>query len=174
MWADYADGISALFEQGGPTLWAILFASLLLWALIVERYWFHWRQLPALRSHLLAEWRREQPTLDRRLRMPRVLGIVGDLHAEASRNLQALQALTGILPLLGLLGTVTGMIKVFDVITVFGTGNTRGMAAGISEALVTTMAGLFTALSGLYFVANLESRAEDLTRRFEAELMEAR
>ena len=66
----------------------------------------------------------------------------------------------------------SGMIKVFDVITVFGTGNTRGMASGISEALVTTMAGLFTALTGLYFVSNLESRAEDMARKFEAELVE--
>ena len=64
------------------------------------------------------------------------------------------------------------MIKVFEVITVFGTGNTRGMASGISEALVTTMAGLFTALSGLYFVADLESRSENLALRFETELVE--
>jgi biopolymer transport protein ExbB len=84
----------------------------------------------------------------------------------------ALQALVVILPLLGLLGTMSGMIKVFEVITVFGTGNTRGMASGISEALVTTMAGLFTALSGLYFVSDLERRAEEVTRRFEAELVE--
>jgi biopolymer transport protein ExbB len=86
--------------------------------------------------------------------------------------LQALQALTGILPLLGLLGTVSGMIKVFEVITVFGTGNTRGMASGISEALVTTMAGLFTALSGLYFVSDLENRSQNLALRFETELVE--
>jgi biopolymer transport protein ExbB len=58
--------------------------------------------------------------------------------------------------------------------TVFGTGNTRGMASGISEALVTTMAGLFTALSGLYFVSDLERRAENISRKFEAELVEDR
>ena len=75
-------------------------------------------------------------------------------------------------PFLGLLGTVSGMIKVFDVITVFGTGNTRGMASGISEALVTTMAGLFTALSGLYFVSDLERRAEDVSRKLEQTLVE--
>ena len=66
------------------------------------------------------------------------------------------------------------MIKVFDVITVFGTGNTRGMASGISEALVTTMAGLFTALSGLYFVSDLERRADEQARNFEVELVEDR
>ena len=102
----------------------------------------------------------------------RIEALVGDLRAEAKRNMLALNALTVILPLLGLLGTVSGMIKVFEVITVFGSGNTRGMASGISEALVTTMAGLFTALSGIYFVSDLESRADDMARRFEAELVE--
>ena len=150
----------------------ILFASILLWILIAERYWFHWRELPRLRARLLLSWRQDRAEVPRKLVLRRVDALVGDLHAEARRNLLALNALTVILPLLGLLGTVSGMIKVFDVITVFGTGNTRGMASGISEALVTTMAGLFTALSGLYFVSDLENRSDDLARRFEAELVE--
>jgi biopolymer transport protein ExbB len=102
----------------------------------------------------------------------RIRALVGELRAEATRNFNTLHALTAILPLLGLLGTVSGMIKVFDVINLFGSGNTRGMAAGISEALVTTMAGLLTALSGVYFVSNLENRAETMAREFETELVE--
>ena len=171
-WSNYKEGLAALFEQGGLTLWAILFASILLWILIIERYWFHWRQLPYMRSQLLKQWKTDKPGIAEGLIIRRVHGLVGDLRAEAGRNLQALQALTGILPLLGLLGTVSGMIKVFEVITVFGTGNTRGMASGISEALVTTMAGLFTALSGIYFVSDLEHRTDVLARKFEAELVE--
>ena len=171
-WADYKDGLAALFEQGGLTLWAILFASVLLWILIVERYWFHWRLMGDVREKLRQEWQRSRSGLGEEMRFRRIRAIVAELTAESNRNLQALQALTGILPLLGLLGTVSGMIKVFEVITVFGTGNTRGMASGISEALVTTMAGLFTALSGLYFVSDLESRSENLALRFETELVE--
>ena len=49
-------------------------------------------------------------------------------------------------PLMGLLGTVTGMIKTFQSITLFGAGDPRMMAGGISEALVTTMQGLVTAI----------------------------
>jgi biopolymer transport protein ExbB len=60
--------------------------------------------------------------------------------------------------MLGLLGTVDGMIQTFDVMTVFGTGNVRGMAGGISVALITTMGGLLTALSGLYFTTQIEER----------------
>ncbi len=171
-WADIRDGLSALFEQGGLTLWAILFASFLLWILIIERYWFHWRELPGVRNRLLEEWRAERSTVPQRLTFRRIEALVGDLRAEARRNLLALNALTVILPLLGLLGTVSGMIKVFEVITVFGSGNTRGMASGISEALLTTMAGLFTALSGIYFVSDLEGRADHIARLFEVDLVE--
>lgn len=171
-WANYKDGLAALFEQGGYTLWAILFAAFLMWILICERYWFHLRQLPDLKQQLKQEWQDHRKTLTEVMMFRKIQALTGDLLAESKRNLVPLQALTVILPLLGLLGTVSGMIKVFEVITVFGTGNTRGMASGISEALVTTMAGLFTALSGIYFVSDLEGRAETTARRFEQELVE--
>ena len=170
-WVNYTVGLATLFEQGGLVLWAILFASLILWFLLVERYWFYWLQAPGLKEKLYSEWEGGRQ-LPQKLAYRRLYALVDDLRAEANRNMLALQAVVAILPLLGLLGTVTGMIKVFEVITVFGTGNTRGMASGISEALVTTMAGLFAALSGLYFVSDLERRAENIARRFEAQLVE--
>ena len=173
-WTNYSDGLAVLFEQGGLILWAILFTSLLLWLLILERYWFHWTLLPPLRDRLRAQWVAGPHDLTHGLSFRRIEALVRDLRAESDKNMLALQALVGILPLLGLLGTVSGMIKVFEVITAFGSGNTRGMASGISEALVTTMAGLFTALSGLFFVSNLEQRAEDTAREFETELVEGK
>ncbi len=166
------DGLRALFDQGGGTLWAILISSCLLWLLIVERYLFHLIDVPAMKRRLREEWEGERDGIPRALRFKRINAHVEDLRAAATRNLLTLQALLVILPLLGLLGTVSGMISVFEVITVFGTGNPRGMASGISEALVTTMAGLFTALSGMWFVANLQSRAHDVARRFEADLVQ--
>jgi biopolymer transport protein ExbB len=171
-WTSYTDGLASLFEQGGAVLWAILFTSLYMWILLVERFWFHRSQMPELRHRLLEEWRQQPRDLSAALSFRKIETLVNDLRSEANKNMLALQALVVILPLLGLLGTVSGMIKVFEVMTVFGTGNTRGMASGISEALVTTMAGLFTALSGLYFVSDLERRAENISRKFEAELVE--
>jgi len=171
-WLDYRYALAALFDQGGLTLWAILVVSILLWSLIIERYYFHRFELPGLRQTLRHEWLASTHDVSNRAVMHRLRALVGMLGAETGRNQQTLQALTGVLPLLGLLGTVSGMIKVFEVITVFGTGNTRGMASGISEALITTMAGLFTALSGIYFVSDLANRAEEASRSFEAELVD--
>jgi len=85
-------------------------------------------------------------------------------------GLPTIRMLAAILPAMGLLGTVSGMIKTFDVVNLFGTGNARGMADGISQALITTMAGLVTALSGLYFSANLDARAEKELERFKRRL----
>lgn len=171
-WTSYTDGLAALFEQGGLVLWAILIVSIYMWILLVERYWFHWTQLPSLKDRLYKDWQTRPVKLSPSLVYRRIATLATDIRTEANKNMLALQALVAILPLLGLLGTVSGMIKVFEVITIFGTGNTRGMAAGISEALVTTMAGLFTALSGLYFVSDLERRAEDVARKFESKLVE--
>ena len=53
------------------------------------------------------------------------------------------------------------MIKVFDVMTFFGTGNARLMASGVSQATIPTMAGLVAAISGLYIANLLIRKAED-------------
>lgn len=61
-------------------------------------------------------------------------------------GLNFLKLAAGIAPLLGLLGTVTGMIKTFQAMMIYGTGDPQLMAGGISEALVTTMLGLIAAI----------------------------
>lgn len=66
------------------------------------------------------------------------------------RHINTLLMLSGVAPLLGLLGTVAGMISTFEVIMQFGTGNAQALAAGISEALITTETGLLIAVPGLF------------------------
>jgi len=66
--------------------------------------------------------------------------------ASLDKFLWAIKVISVVAPLLGLLGTVTGMIRTFQAITLFGTGDPKMMASGISEALVTTMIGLYTAI----------------------------
>lgn len=70
---------------------------------------------------------------------------------ELERFLNTLGTIAGITPLLGLLGTVVGMIKVFSAIMVHGVGDPNEMAGGISEALITTAAGLTVAIPAYFF-----------------------
>ena len=73
----------------------------------------------------------------------------GDVVHQMERYLNTLGTISVVTPLLGLLGTVIGMIKVFSQIMVAGTGNANLLAGGISEALLTTAAGLSVAIPAL-------------------------
>ena len=84
-----------------------------------------------------------------------------------SKNLAIIAVLASIAPLLGLLGTVFGMIETFNVISVFGTGNARAMASGISIAMVTTQTGLVVAVPGLLSSFLLQRRAQRFELRLE-------
>lgn len=158
-----------LFTQGGSVLWAIAAASLLMWAMIIERYSFYFFSLPGFRRELVQQWQTSQSGIelpDQRLRS----SLISEFANALQEYIKPIRSLTDILLLLGLLGTINGMIKVFDVMSLFGTGSARAMAAGISQALITTMAGLVTALSGIYFALNLESLAKRKTQLFTAQL----
>jgi biopolymer transport protein ExbB len=67
------------------------------------------------------------------------------------------------------LGTVTGMIEVFDVMA-GGSGNARGMAAGVSKATLPTMAGMVAAISGMIFSVQIQRYASDEAQRVEDSL----
>jgi biopolymer transport protein ExbB len=83
------------------------------------------------------------------------------------RFLAALKVLAAVAPLLGLLGTVTGMINTFHVITMYGAGDPRLMAGGISEALITTQLGLAVAIPIMVVAALLSRRAHNLAADME-------
>lgn len=78
------------------------------------------------------------------------------------KRLSLVKLLATVAPLLGLLGTVTGMIATFQSISLFGTGDPKLMASGISEALVTTMLGLIVALVLLFLHSLVASRSRGL------------
>lgn len=85
------------------------------------------------------------------------------------RSQPIVKLLAAIAPLLGLLGTVTGMIVTFQAITVFGTGDPQLMAGGISQALVTTVLGLITAVPLLFVQTALSGRSRYLTHVIEGQ-----
>jgi biopolymer transport protein ExbB len=156
---DLIDQFIEFFETGGPVLFVILLTSIFLWVLIVERYYYYFLVYPTKLDAIINQWTdRTDHSSWYALRIRD--GLLADVSITLKQYLIPIQTFTSILPLLGLLGTVTGMIAIFDVLNVFGTGNTRGMASGISRALLPTTAGLVTSLLGLYFSSDLDRRAK--------------
>jgi biopolymer transport protein ExbB len=90
---------------------------------------------------------------------------------ELERYLNTLGTIASITPLLGLLGTVIGMIKVFTAITTAGVGDPSVLAGGISEALLTTAAGLAVAIPALIFHRYLSGKVNMLVLSMEEEAL---
>ena len=90
---------------------------------------------------------------------------------DLERFLNTLGTIASITPLLGLLGTVIGMIKVFTVITAQGVGDPAVLAEGISEALITTAAGLTVAIPSLMFYRFFRGRVDELIVSMEQEAL---
>ncbi|MAI37835.1 MotA/TolQ/ExbB proton channel family protein [Alteromonas sp.] len=87
--------------------------------------------------------------------------ILGEVP-KLGRNLTIIKIISVVAPLMGLLGTVTGMINTFQAITLFGTGDPKLMAGGISTALVTTVLGLVVAIPMTLLYAMLNTRSKNI------------
>ncbi|MGB5179486.1 MAG: MotA/TolQ/ExbB proton channel family protein [Gammaproteobacteria bacterium] len=150
--------LRGFLHAGGPVLWSILVLAAVIGFIVAERYWFLFGIFPKRVRSYQDSWQRlrhQQANIARPVRS----ALISEARIELGQWLPLLKTLVALCPLLGLLGTVTGMIEVFDVVTVSGTGNVRAMAAGISRATLPTMAGMVVALPGLYFCLQLEQRA---------------
>ncbi len=166
-------------EKGGFMMYPILFASVLMLGIAVERV-YSLRRKNIINSNFLQnvrdqwDWEDIQKTLQLckaydnslsrilKVGLLRVGGRLDEIERaiegagqhEASlmnSNLRVLGAVANITPMMGLLGTVFGMIKAFNVISLSGTGNPGLVASGISEALITTAAGMAVGIPALAF-----------------------
>lgn len=164
--------IRDFMELGGPVLNAIALVILWMWVLILERIIYFRSAHPRAVAAQLLRWREmaeKRPWHSQQIRE----AMISQLTQAANGSIPMIKTLVALCPLLGLVGTVTGMIDVFDVLALSGTGNARSMAAGVSKATIPTMAGMVGALSGV-FAAALLSRAaaratRDLDDKFAAE-----
>ncbi len=157
--ADSYFALRNFFDAGGPVLTVIFVVAVVLWSLIIERYWYHWQVFPGQLAALRSKWSGVPPSRvpQARKSLRKDLGV---LHRQLNGPLYLIRALIALCPLLGLLGTVTGMIHVFDTLSFSGTGNPRAMAAGVSMATIPTMSGLVVALSGFIFSIRLQRGSE--------------
>jgi biopolymer transport protein ExbB len=158
--------IRDFMELGGNVLWAIMLVVFLMWTFIIERMWYMYKIHPVSRNKIVADWESRADTTSWYAKQIRD-GMISETSLALMSNIGLIKALIAICPLLGLLGTVTGMITVFDVMTYSGGGNARAMAGGVSMATVPTMAGMVSALSGVYFGTWLEHKALNESEKLE-------
>jgi biopolymer transport protein ExbB len=188
-----------IIRAGGWLMLPIILCSIIAVAIIIERLWTLQRRrvLPKDLAMRVWEWARDRQLDQKHLTvlsanspMGRVLAaglanrhqsrevlkeIVQDtgrhvVH-ELERYLNSLGTIAAITPLLGLLGTVIGMVKVFTAITTAGVGNPGVLAGGISEALITTAAGLCVAIPSLIAYRYLRGQVDALVVDMEKEAM---
>jgi len=179
-----------LFEKGGIMMYPLVLSSVLALTVAVERLWSLRRNkilIPDIISILEQVNRTEDFSLARSVcqkfkgPFPHIVLFCidnRDLPADElritledegrqqirrlSRGLGVLETVAGIAPLLGLLGTVLGMIQVFAIIQEMGVGQAKALSGGISEALITTAAGLFIGIPALIAYNYFTSRSERL------------
>jgi biopolymer transport protein ExbB len=146
-------------ELGGDVLLVIAGVTFGMWFLILERLWyFRWIH-PQQAEEAERAWNAREDHRSWCAHKIRDL-LITRVDTKLQRGLLIIKSLVALCPMLGLIGTVTGMIEVFDVMAIAGTGNVRGMAGGVSKATLPTMAGMVAALSGLIFSAQLQSFAK--------------
>jgi biopolymer transport protein ExbB len=164
---------------GGWLMAPILLCSTLSVAIIIERFWTLRKKkvIPDGLGATVEDWAARHELDQRHINQLRVESPLGRIYAAAlvnrkrpreiikeavedtgrhvvhdlERFLNTLGTIAGISPLLGLLGTVIGMIEVFSAIMINGVGDANVLAGGISQALITTAAGLTVAIPSYFF-----------------------
>jgi len=189
--------VKELVFAGGWMMIPLMLASVLAVAISIERFWTL-RSDKIAPKHLLAQvwsWIKNEELDAAKLKQLKeeshlgailAAGLVNSKHGrditkeaieqaaskavhEMERFLTALGTIAAVTPLMGLLGTVLGMISVFNEIMAQGTGNAGVLAGGISEALITTAAGMIVAIPSLIFYRIFERRIDEIINFMEQE-----
>jgi biopolymer transport protein ExbB len=159
-----------LVAEGGPFVFCIFVTGVLLWGLVIERYWYFSLVLPREAKRALADWAARSEHTSWCARSIRQ-AMISRLNAHMSARLILMRVLVPLAPLLGLLGTVSGMLEVFEAMALRGSADARTMASGVSHAMICTLTGLAVSISGLYPVYYFGHRSrrqtELLADRFE-------
>lgn len=188
-----------MIQAGGLLMIPILLCSVIALTIVVERFWTL-QEKKIAPKHLVAQvwqWHKGNNFDEEHLNaltnnspLGRILaaGLANRQHPrefmkeaieetgrqvvqELERYLNTLGTIASVSPLLGLLGTVIGMIKVFAAITAHGVGNASVLAGGISEALITTAAGLSVAIPSLILYRFFRGKVDSLVLVMEEEAL---
>lgn len=188
-----------MVHAGGWLMLPIILSSIIALAIVGERFW-SLQEKRVTPKHLVAQiwqWYKSDNLDETHIRalgesspLGRVLaaGLLNRQHPREimkesieevgrqvvlglERYLNTLGTIAAVTPLLGLLGTVIGMIKAFAAITTHGVGNPTVLAGGISEALITTAAGLLVAIPSLIFYRYFRGKVDALVLKMEEDAL---
>jgi len=188
-----------IVRAGGPFMWPLILCSVIAVAIIAERLWKlqERRVMPPELSRKVWTLIESGQVNDRVIAALEQNSVLGRLlavglsnrhrgrqvlmerledagrHAihDLERFLNTLGTIAGVSPLLGLLGTVTGIIKAFEALAAGGIGDPRALSGGISEALITTAAGLCVAIPALIAFRYLRGRVDALVVQMEKDVV---
>lgn len=147
--------ITAFLDRGGWVLYLIMATIFLIWFFLFERSMYLRTAHKVRVKRVVDEWEERHERTSWHAHQIRQEMLAGAKMA-LDKNMGLIKALIAMCPLFGLLGTVTGMIEVFEVMSLLGGGNPRAMASGISKATMPTMAGMVGAIIGVLGLSVLE------------------
>jgi biopolymer transport protein ExbB len=156
--------VRTFLERGGDVLLVIGAVTFVMWTMMLERFWYFQFVHPQELKRVFGIWQARSDHTSWYAHQERRL-LISEVHMKLGKTVRVIRTLIALCPMLGLLGTVTGMIEVFDVMAISGSGNTRAMASGVSKATIPTMAGMVAALSGMFLITQIERFAHNESER---------
>lgn len=157
------------FDRGGPVIVVLFILAIIMTTLLIERVIFYISEMNGLSDEACSEIESINTSNEWLINKIKVKNI-SIINLKANKNILLIQGLIALCPLLGLLGTVTGMIEVFDIMAITGTGNARAMASGIARATLPTMTGLFISIVGLFMLTAIKSSIDKTSLEIKYEI----
>ncbi len=155
--------VTEFLDRGGFVLYIIFIMAFVLWFLVVER-WLYFSFVAAKEQQKLTLIWHEYSNNENARSIRESLQY--SFRHQLLFTMPFIRTLVRVTPLMGLFGTVYGMVLIFDVIALQGTGDARAMADGISLATLPTMTGMAVGIIGLFLLRNIETIANRKINRF--------
>lgn len=152
---DAWEGVRDFMDQGGVVLYAIAVLLFVMWTLIFERIWFFKVSLGKDVDLALNAWEARGERKSKRAHQVRE-ALISRVSEKIDQSMPMINTMVAMAPLFGLLGTVTGMISVFEIMSITGGGDAKSMSSGVSKATIPTMSGMVAAISGVFGYTYLE------------------
>jgi biopolymer transport protein ExbB len=155
---EFYDAVLIFLDKGGIVLYPLFFLTLLIWALLLDRYMFLYFYAKKIKTAFHKEYEEQKEGfgsykiyIENSLRQK--------FEEKLFTNKKLIQVLYTLAPLIGLLGTVLGMIEIFDTIAVTGSSSAKSLSNGVALATIPTLCGMVIVVSSIFFIKKYEQKA---------------